>query len=411
MLVHICCSVDSHYFLQELQKAYPNERLIGFFYNPNIHPKAEHDLRLSDVARSCEMLNIPLIVGKYDDESWTKSVQGLEDEPEKGARCNVCFDVRLIESAKVALNQKEKNFTTTLLSSPMKEQEILYAQGEKIALEYNLNFIKINVRANGGVNRQNELAKKDNLYRQNYCGCKFALHKQREKQGKISLEMLSSVNGQIMPASNEQRKATFSKRDKIEREGGGYILRMQKSLVWRLLSAKVEHKANVIPSYIIARSGVKRKAKSGEIVWIKPNFENLFSLFCIHLGDLSLQEKVAFLSEKEREFRENNEILLGYSKRDDSVFIDILTLNFLLNSNFLNVKDMLKNPPLYTHELELRNALCGTESINPIIVLDSKISHDITMNISMIIQEENVYEIIDEMVSCEFSSEKLVASL
>ncbi|MWV61435.1 hypothetical protein DCO58_09570 [Helicobacter saguini] len=406
MLVHICCSVDSHYFLQELQKAYPHEKLKGFFYNPNIHPKAEHDLRLSDVKRSCEMLNIPLIVGKYDDCAWSESVKGLENEPEKGARCNVCFDVRLIESAKVALEQKEKNFTTTLLSSPMKEQEILYAQGEKIASDYGLNFIKINVRANGGVNRQNELAKKDNLYRQNYCGCKFALTKQREKQGKIPLEMLSSVSGQVMPASSEQRLSTFAKRDKIENEGGGYILKTQKSLVWRLLSGKIEHQREVIPSYIVARSGGKKRAKSGEILWIKPSLENLFAVFYSQLQDLNLAERLEFLSEKEREFRENSEILIGYSKRDDSVFIDILTLNFLLNTSFLSVKDMLKNPPTYARELELRNALCGVESINPIIVLDSKICHDLILDISMVIQEENVYDVIAQLPFCEYLASK-----
>ena len=182
MLVHICCSVDSHYFLSELQKVYPKESFVGFFYNPNIHPKAEHDLRLSDVRRSCKILKIPLIEGDYEPENWFYSVRGREDEPEKGARCNICFDVRLEKSAQIAKLLGERTFTTTLLSSPMKEQETLYQQGDAIAQRNGLDFIKINVRKNGGVQKQNELAKRDNLYRQNYCGCKYSMWFEKENK-------------------------------------------------------------------------------------------------------------------------------------------------------------------------------------------------------------------------------------
>jgi len=68
MLVHICCAVDSHYFLQKLQADYPDEKLTGFFYDPNIHPYSEYYLRLLDVKRSCKMLGIDLIEGEYDFE-------------------------------------------------------------------------------------------------------------------------------------------------------------------------------------------------------------------------------------------------------------------------------------------------------------------------------------------------------
>ena len=95
MLVHICCSVDSHYFLSELKKKYPDEDFVGFFYNPNIHPKSEYDLRLSDVQRSCDMLGIRLIEGAYNDRHWFVGVRGMENEPEKGERCLKCFDIRL----------------------------------------------------------------------------------------------------------------------------------------------------------------------------------------------------------------------------------------------------------------------------------------------------------------------------
>ena len=100
ILVHICCSVDSHYFLQKLQKDYPKATLIGFFYDPNIHPYSEYYLRLLDVKRSSKLLNIELIEGEYDYNLWLEAVKGYEDEPEKGKRCSICFDRRFEVSAK-----------------------------------------------------------------------------------------------------------------------------------------------------------------------------------------------------------------------------------------------------------------------------------------------------------------------
>jgi predicted adenine nucleotide alpha hydrolase (AANH) superfamily ATPase len=90
MLVHICCSVDSHYFLARLQETFPDETLVGYFYNPNVHPYEEYVLRLQDVQRSCAALGIALIEGKYDVEGWLSDTKGLEAAPEKGARCAVC---------------------------------------------------------------------------------------------------------------------------------------------------------------------------------------------------------------------------------------------------------------------------------------------------------------------------------
>lgn len=397
MLVHICCSVDSHYFLKELHKAYPDENLVGFFYNPNIHPKDEHDLRLQDVRRSCNMLNIKLIEGEYNIESWLHDVKGLENEPEKGNRCNVCFDTRLIKTAELAKHLNIKKFTTTLLSSPMKEQVTLYNQGEQIARDNNLEFIKINVRKNGGVTKQNELAKADNLYRQNYCGCQYALNQQRTKQNKISLEMLSNIGRQIMPGSIEGRHITFKRRDAIERNNAGYILTQQKNLVWRLLYARLWHKRDIISSYICARSSSKKHAKSGNIMWIKPQLSRFHHFFDNIICKFNTAKKIEFLESKEKIYQQNPDILIGYSKRDDSIFLDITTLNFFLNTNYNNVKDMIANPPLYNQELTMRYVLCGMESINPIIIIDSKILHDIIIDINGIMQDENIYTLSEEI--------------
>lgn len=383
MLVHICCSVDSHYFLSELQKAYPQESFVGFFYNPNIHPKAEHDLRLSDVRRSCSMLKIPLIEGSYELENWLSSVRGQEDEPEKGARCSTCFDVRLKKSAEIAKLLGERTFTTTLLSSPMKEQETLYQQGDIIAQNNDLNFIKINVRKNGGVQKQNELAKRDNLYRQNYCGCQFALSKQRVKQDRLSLEMISELGGRALPGSIEERQKSFALRNTLESTGKSYILTQKKLRVWRLLQGKVSYNEKVIYSYILAHSD-SRATKNTTIVWGNITLESLLDSRHIMAQD-NFKNMFAITSKAT--------IRLGFSKKDDSVFVCLKDVNALLNTQYECVLDLIYNPIAYELELLMRSLLCGSESINPIIIID-EISENLTINIKSVFQDERIFQTI-----------------
>lgn len=367
MLVHICCSVDSHYFLSELRKVYPDEELVGFFYNPNIHPRSEHDLRLFDVRRSCEMLGIQLIEGKYDDWDWSEQVRGLEDEPEKGARCNVCFDVRLLESAKLSKNLHQKRFTTTLLSSPMKTQEILFAQGEKIAKEYDLDFIKIDVRSNGGTQKQNELSKKDNLYRQNYCGCKFALQKQRETQKKFPLEFISPLNRQMMPGSIEYRNGVFQRRNDFENEKKDYFLMQQNQLIWRCLNAKLECFSEVIPCHILAHSSSKKNVRLGSLIWGCP----------AHLREILHQGKI------------------GYSRRDDTLMVTILAINEIMGVDYQSIRDLCTNPLDYNLELLLRSRITRSNSLCPIVVIEHEIYQDLRLNITSLFQEERIFEVVE----------------
>lgn len=363
--MHICCSVDSHYFLSELKKIYPSEKMIGFFYNPNIHPRSEYDLRLLDVKRSCEMLDIVLIEGKYDDEVWSEEVRGLENEPEKGERCNVCFDVRLIESAKLATKLGEKIFTTTLLTSPMKAQHILFSQGEKIAQDFGLEFVKIDLRSNGGTQKQNELSKKDNLYRQNYCGCKFALQKQREKQGRFPLEFISPSHQQVMKGSIEYRNEVFSIRDRLEQEGKPYVLIQQKQLIWRCLSARLEVFGECKKSYIITHSQSKKNIRLGSLSWLSPKG---FSL---------IEGKV------------------GFSKRDDTLLLTLKAYNEILGLEYVSLDDLLCSPPSYTLELKLREKIGFSQSLNPIFVVEREFEEDVRVNIESIFQEEAVFEVLE----------------
>lgn len=367
MLVHICCSVDSHYFLSELRKVYPQSKMLGYFYNPNIHPKAEYDLRLFDVKRSCKMLGIDLIEGEYEIQKWFADVKGLECEPEKGERCVKCFDMRLEKSAQVAHKMSFDSFTSTLLASPLKEQKILFAEGDEIALAYGLEFIKIDVRSNGGTQAQSELANKDRLYKQTYCGCQFALSKQRDKQKQLPLELMSNIGKQIAPGSNESRKAVFDLRDECERLGREYVLYKQTKIVWRNLRSICIDEGKVISSYVLTHSRSKNMVKTSSITYIKQS-----------------------VYDKEHKIQT---IEVGYAKRDESIFISIEDMNALLKTHYTNVQEMVYNAPCYEDEMALRVELCGADSMNPIIILDRRITHSLKIFINAYFQESSIFAI------------------
>ena len=265
MLVHICCSVDSHFFLQRLKEDFPDEKLTGFFYDPNIHPYSEYRLRLLDVQRSCKKLGVALVEGEYDYERWLAAVKGYEHEPEKGARCEICFDRRFEVSAKMARKLGEKRMTTTLLVSPKKSWEQLLKTGRRFAKEYGVEFVPVDYRSGGGTQMQQQISKKERLYRQDYCGCLFGLVQQREQQGKPADELFSPLCGSVLPGSIEERLRMYEKRLELEEEGRGYRIVRQKFLNYRLKLGWVRQKKETLPSYILPYSTMKRRYTKGRV--------------------------------------------------------------------------------------------------------------------------------------------------
>jgi len=332
MLVHICCAVDSHFFLQKLQELYPDEKLIGFFYDPNIHPYSEYQLRLLDVKRSCNMLGIELIEGEYNYERWLEAVRGFEDEPEKGARCDICFDNRLEETAKKAVELKENLITTTLLTSPKKSIEQLNDVGKSIEKEYGVKFVTVDFRKNGGTHEQFAMAKEEMLYHQDYCGCLYALTKQRDQQKRLADELFSPISRQILPESIEERIKLYEKRIELEEEGVNYKIIREKFLNYRLLRGYVEKNSKVIDSYILSYSILPRK----------------FTKFKI----TNLIQDVYF------------------TNRESIKILTLEILNKLLKTNYNNIQDILYDPPTFEQELEIRSKIINTfYSLSPIIVV------------------------------------------
>jgi predicted adenine nucleotide alpha hydrolase (AANH) superfamily ATPase len=308
MLVHICCSVDSHFFLEKLQKDYPREKLIGFFYDPNIHPYSEYRLRLLDVERSCKKLGIELLEGEYDFEAWMEAVRGLENEPEKGRRCEACFDKRFERSVQKAKEIGETKITTTLLVSPLKSQEQLIRSGENFFKKYGVEFIAYDYRKEGGTQDQSRVTKEQQLYRQDYCGCIYGLTMQREQQERLMDEMFSSVSNQIQPSSIEERLKMYGYRNELEDKNIAYKIIKEKFLNYRQFSFKLTANENkVIPAYALFYSTLPRKKTQWTV-----------------------------------EFLHNG---VGYFKREDIKFITFDFFNLVFKSNLESVGKLIFNTP------------------------------------------------------------------
>jgi len=333
VLVHICCSVDSHYFLQKLQEDYPNEELIGFFYDPNIHPYSEYYLRLLDVKRSCDMLGIKLIEGEYDFQRWLQAIKGLEDEPEKGARCSVCFDHRFEASAKKAKELNQKIYTSTLLTSPKKSLQQLENSGKLIGDKYGVDFIAPDYRKNNGTQQQNILAKKDALYRQDYCGCMFALKKQRDIQDKLADELFSPISNQIQPNSIEAKIELYHKRVALEEKNINYKIVKQRFLNYRLLYGYLKVKKEITPAHFLPYSTIKNRYTRGKIE---------YKIDTLH-----------------------------YLNRDEVKFITLANYNKLSKSNYQNVTELIYAPPNFEVEISIREKLLSFYDLSAILVVES----------------------------------------
>ncbi|MCD6654185.1 MAG: epoxyqueuosine reductase QueH [Sulfurovum sp.] len=333
MLVHICCAVDSHFFLQKLQAEYPQEKLVGFFYDPNIHPYSEYRLRLLDVKRSCKMLGIELIEGPYDTEDWLKTVRGLEHEPEKGARCSVCFDKRFDVSAQKAKELGEKTFTSTLLTSPKKSLKQLKQAGDALARREGIAFIAPDYRKASGTQEQNIIAKEDALYRQDYCGCIYGLTMQREQQNKLADELFSPISNQIQPESIEARIALYEKRWELEEEKIPYRIIKERFLNWRLLSGLLRVRKEILPAHFLPYSTLKSRFTRGKI-----------------------------------EYAINN---VHHMSRDEVRFITLQTYNDLALTRYSCVKELIFNPPSFEEEVNLRSRIVHTPfDLGLILVVD-----------------------------------------
>ncbi len=252
ILVHACCAVDSFYFLKKLRENFPSHRIVCFFYDPNIHPPEEYKLRLVETLRVCRYLGIEFVEGEYDPENWLKAVKGLEKEPERGKRCDVCFYFRLEKTAQLAKDLNCNSFTTTLLMSPKKDFSKLVQTGNELAEKYSLHFLTVNYRKGNGVQNMFKLAKQNKIYLQDYCGCLYAMKKISEA---FNTPRSPGSSGELLFIKELRLKAESLN---LPAEEGEFPF-----LNWKVIEGGLWKEGKAIPSYILPYSqSIKGKVRA-----------------------------------------------------------------------------------------------------------------------------------------------------
>lgn len=181
LLLHSCCAPCSGEVMEAIMAS--EIEFSVFFYNPNIHPKQEYELRKDENIRFAEKHGIPFIDADYDTDSWFARAKGMEMEPERGKRCTMCFDMRF---ERTALHAHENGFdviSSSLGISRWKNMDQINGCGIKAAAHYpGITYWTYNWRKKGGASRMLEISKKENFYMQEYCGCVYSLRDTNEKR-------------------------------------------------------------------------------------------------------------------------------------------------------------------------------------------------------------------------------------
>ena len=191
LLLHSCCAPCSGEIMETLVASSIDFTI--FFYNPNIHPQKEYDLRKEENIRFAEKMGIPFIDADYDKEQWFARVKGMEFEPERGKRCTTCFDMRFERSALYAHEHGFSVLTSTLGISRWKNLDQINDCGVRAVSRYpGLIYWTYNWRKSGGSQRMIEIAKREHFYQQEYCGCAFSLRDTnafRKQRGKMLIQL------------------------------------------------------------------------------------------------------------------------------------------------------------------------------------------------------------------------------
>ena len=169
LLLLSCCAPCSCAVIEKLAQEHQSFSVV--FYNPNIRPYSEYQKRCEENKRICQQYNIPFIELEYDNNYWCQLTKGLENEPERGNRCSICFYMRLKRVMQYAKENDYDNVASVLGVSRYKNLEQVNQSARKASADTGINYIEIEGRKNGMQERRQQLIKELNLYSQNYCGC------------------------------------------------------------------------------------------------------------------------------------------------------------------------------------------------------------------------------------------------
>lgn len=177
LLLLVCCAPCAGEILEALAVS-PEINTKVLFYNPNIYPETEYIKRKEEFIQYANKHKMEIIDAEYEVDKWYKEIEGLEDQPEQGKRCTKCFAMRLKKTAEIAEELGIEYISSTLAISRWKNFHQVNAAA-KIALEKhpNIKYWDHNWRKGGGGVRMYTIAKKEEFYMQDYCGCEFSIKK------------------------------------------------------------------------------------------------------------------------------------------------------------------------------------------------------------------------------------------
>lgn len=184
LLLHSCCAPCSTYVLEYLSEYFEIKVL---YYNPNIFPTEEYEKRAKEQQFLIRQMNprypITCVIGDYESELFYELSKGLEQEPECGARCDRCYELRLRKTGELAALEGFDYFTTTLTISPLKKADKLNEIGQRLEKELGVKYLVSDFKKKNGYKRSTEISREYDLYRQDFCGCVYSKneHERRKK--------------------------------------------------------------------------------------------------------------------------------------------------------------------------------------------------------------------------------------
>lgn len=206
MLLHSCCAPCSGEVMEAMLAC--DIDFTIYFYNPNIHPKKEYDIRKNENIAFARKHRIPFVDADYDQDNWFERARGMERDPERGRRCTMCFDMRFERTALYAHEHGFAVITSSLGISRWKNMNQINNCGARAAANYpGLSYWEYNWRKGGGSARMIEISKRENFYQQEYCGCIYSLrdtNAHRRTNGRESIKIGTKFYGADVNDHNEQ---------------------------------------------------------------------------------------------------------------------------------------------------------------------------------------------------------------
>ena len=172
-LLHVCCGPCSIAIFEELREQFD---LTVHFYNPNIYPPEEYEKRKVEVIKLCKELVIPFVEEEYNPEDWFERTKDFKDEPEGGARCEICFRMRLEIAAQYASKHGFDYYSTSLTTGRNKKASVINPIGIEVGEEFGIKFFVEDWKKKGRQEKAIKMAKEKGIYRQEYCGCVYSMN-------------------------------------------------------------------------------------------------------------------------------------------------------------------------------------------------------------------------------------------